>query len=67
MDPVSSASPITPTSAPQGSLQAETGISVMKKAAHLQADAVATLLGGLPQAPALATSGSLGTRLNTYA
>lgn len=66
MDPISSASSVAPTTAPAGSLQASAGISVMKKAASLQANAVATLLEGLVQPP-LATSGALGTQVNTYA
>ena len=66
MDPISSASSVAPTTASAGSLQASAGISVMKKAENLQASAVATLLEGLVQ-PSLATSGSLGTQVNTYA
>lgn len=43
-------------------------ITVLKKALGLQANAAATLLQALPQPqPALATSGSLGTQLNTFA
>ena len=42
-------------------------ILVLKKARDAQALAAATLLQSLPTAPALATDGSLGTRLNTYA
>ena len=66
MDPISSATAVSPVTAPVGTVQADAGISVMKKAANLQAAAVATLLEGLPQ-PALATSGSLGTQVDTYA
>jgi hypothetical protein len=70
MDPISSASSVAPTTAAAGSLQASAGISVMKKSEDLQANAVATLLAGVvqpPPQPALATSGTLGTRVNTYA
>lgn len=45
-------------------------VRVLKKALDTQEAAAATLLQALPQAPAqpsLATSGSLGTQLNTYA
>lgn len=42
-------------------------IAVLKKALDAQAAAAATLIQSLPAAPALATAGSLGTRLNTYA
>ena len=66
MDPISSASSPPPVTAPAGTVQAAAGVSVMKKSSHLQAEAVATLLQALPQ-PALATSGTLGTQLNTYA
>ncbi|BDT68425.1 hypothetical protein os1_26080 [Comamonadaceae bacterium OS-1] len=46
-------------------------IRVLKKALDAQAMAAQALIESLPQptaaAPALATSGSLGTQLNTYA
>ncbi len=43
-------------------------VSVLKKAMNANEAAVATLLGGVqPAAPQLATSGNLGTQLNTYA
>ena len=43
-------------------------IRVLKKALDIQANTAATLLQALPQLqPALATSGSLGTQLTTFA
>ena len=43
-------------------------VRMIKKAIDTQASAAATLLQALPQAqPSLATSGSLGTQVNTYA
>ena len=44
-------------------------VSVLKKSMNAQAAAVSTLLEGVqpPAAPALASSGTLGTQLNTYA
>jgi hypothetical protein len=45
-------------------------VRVLKKALDIQADAAATMIAALPQPPkveALATSGSLGTQLNTFA
>ncbi len=42
-------------------------ILVLKKALNTQAAAAATLIQALPQAPALAASGAVGTRVNTYA
>ena len=41
-------------------------ITVLKKALDVQASAAATLLQALPQ-PALATWGTLGTQVNTFA
>ena len=68
MNPISStrASAVPPATAPDGSIQGAAGTSVMKKAASLQAAAVATLLQALPQ-PVPATTGSLGTRLDAWA
>ena len=42
-------------------------IHMLKKAIDIQANAAATLIQALPQVPTLATSGNLGTQLNTYA
>jgi hypothetical protein len=43
-------------------------VSVLKKAMNADEAAVTTLLDGVqPAAPQLATSGTLGTQLNTYA
>lgn len=42
-------------------------VLVLKKALDAQAGAASTLLQALPPAPPLATSGSLGTQVNTYA
>jgi hypothetical protein len=66
MDPISSANAVKPVTAQEGSVQAAAGVSVMKKSENLQAAAVDELLQALPQ-PALATTGSLGTQVNTYA
>ncbi|WP_370263068.1 putative motility protein [Limnobacter sp.] len=42
-------------------------IAVFKKAMDISSESVLQLLNSVPPAPALATSGSLGTRLNVYA
>jgi len=42
-------------------------IKVLNKALDAQAISAATLIQSLPQAPALATSGKVGTKVNTYA
>ena len=45
-------------------------VTVLKKALDIQAASAATMLQALPQPPrqpALATSGSLGTQVNTFA
>ncbi|MDD2846224.1 MAG: putative motility protein [Rhodoferax sp.] len=41
-------------------------VAVLKKALNIQAASAATLLQALPQ-PALATSGTVGTQVNTFA
>ena len=53
--------------ASQGPTADAVQIAVLKKALDAQAVAAATLIQSLPAAPALATEGSLGTRLTTYA
>jgi hypothetical protein len=40
---------------------------VLKKALDAQASTAATLIQSLPQQPALATSGTMGTKLNAVA
>lgn len=52
---------------PTGSVQAAAQTLVLKKAMSLQADSAMQLLASVPPQPALASSGSLGTRLNVYA
>ncbi len=42
-------------------------VLVLKKALDTQAAAAATLLQAIPTPPALATSGNVGTRVNTFA
>jgi hypothetical protein len=42
-------------------------IKVLKKALDAQAATAATLIQSLPQQPALATSGTVGTKLNAVA
>lgn len=54
------------SSADLGTVQGSASISMLRKSMDLQESTAAQLLQALPQ-PALATSGSLGTRLNTYA
>jgi Putative motility protein len=54
------------TTAAAGSTAESAQIAVMKKARDLQSANAATLLQSLPQ-PALASSGTLGTNVNTYA
>jgi len=54
-------------SSPAGSVQASAQIFVLRKAMDIQAQGTLELLNSVPPPPALATSGSLGTRLNVYA
>ena len=55
------------TTAAAGSTSDAVNILVLKKALDTQALAAATLLQALPQPPALATTGAVGTRVNTFA
>jgi hypothetical protein len=54
------------TSAAQSDTADSVNILVLKKALDMQATTAATLLQALPQ-PALATAGSVGTKVNTFA
>lgn len=45
----------------------EVRVNVFKKALDIQADTVSQLLNSVPDNPPLATSGTLGTKLNVYA
>jgi hypothetical protein len=51
----------------QGATGDAVNILVLKKALDMQANAALTLLQTLPSAPPLATSGNMGTRVNTFA
>lgn len=55
------------SSSATGSVQASAQIFVLRKAMDLQAQGALELLNSVPPPPALASSGSLGTRLNVYA
>lgn len=66
MDSLSAAIVNTAQSLQQASLQQQVATSVLKSALDIQAASAAALIQALPQ-PQLATSGSLGTLVNTYA
>ena len=55
------------SSAPAGSVQGAVAMAMMKQAMQQQASTAAQLLEGVAQPPALATSGSVGTKLNVVA
>ena len=57
----------TATAAAQTPTSDSLHIAVLKKALDAQAVAALGLIQALPQPPALATDGSLGTQVNTYA
>ena len=67
MNIASSPSVQAATSASQGANADAVNLLVLRKALNLQAASAATLLQALPSVPPLATSGTVGTRLNTYA
>lgn len=66
MSAISPAAVSNASDADLGSVQGTAAVAVLKKALQVQASSAAQLIQALPQ-PALATSGTLGTRLNTYA
>ena len=55
------------SAAAQGQTSDALNILVLKKALDAQAAAAAALIQALPQSPPLATDGSLGTQVNTFA
>ncbi len=55
------------TAAAQSETADAVNIAVLKKAIDIQANSALTLLQALPSPPALATSGTLGTQVNTFA
>ena len=66
MDSVIGATVANASAADLGTMQGQAALSVLKKALDMQASSAALMLQALPQ-PALATSGTLGTRVNAYA
>jgi hypothetical protein len=54
------------TSAASAPASDAVNVLVLKKALNTQAAAAATLLQALPQPPALASTGTVGTRVNTF-
>jgi hypothetical protein len=50
-----------------GSVQGTASMLVLRKALDVQAAGAITLLNALPRQPALATEGSVGRNLNTFA
>lgn len=54
------------SSGPPGTVSGAASMLVLKKALDVEAGSAAQLLQALPQPP-LATSGSVGTQINTYA
>ena len=66
MDSLTGVSLANASAADLGTVQGTAAVSVLKKALNLQASSAAQLIQALPQ-PALASSGAVGTRVNTYA
>lgn len=66
MSSVSPAAVNTASNANLASVQGTASVLVLKKALDTQVAGAVQLIQSLPQ-PALATSGALGTRVNTYA
>jgi hypothetical protein len=66
MDVASSSIGTAASAADPGTVQGAAAMLVLKKAIDLQASSAAQLIQALPQ-PALASSGSVGTQVNTFA
>lgn len=66
MDSVTSTAIANASNADLSSVRGSASVLVLRKALDAQASTAAQLIQALPQAP-LATSGSLGTQVNTYA
>ena len=66
MDSVNSAIVNNASSADLSTIQGTASVLVMKKALDAQTAGAAQLIAALPQ-PALATSGTVGTKVNTFA
>jgi hypothetical protein len=66
MDAMSLSAVNNASSADLSTVQGNAAVSVMKKAMNLQAASTAQLIQSIPQ-PALASSGSVGTQVNTFA
>lgn len=66
MDSVNSATVTNASSADLSAVQGSASVSVPNKASNAHAAGVAQLIASLPQ-PALATSGTVGTQVNSFA
>ncbi|HEV8689987.1 MAG TPA: putative motility protein [Ideonella sp.] len=67
MDITSNSGVSAATAAAQSPSADAVHISVLRKALDSQAAMAAALIAAIPQPPQLATEGSLGTNVNTYA
>ena len=67
MDVASPSSVVAAASAAPVSGQEEAASLALKKAIDLRASPAATLIQSLPQRPLLATSGAVGTQVDTFA
>ncbi|RYG99532.1 MAG: putative motility protein [Alphaproteobacteria bacterium] len=67
MDIANTPSVSTAASQAQGETADAVNLLVLRKALDIQAEGALALLSALPQQPALATEGSLGRNVNTYA
>ena len=66
MDSVTNAAAAQASTADLSSVQGSASVLVLRKAIDAQASTAAQLIQALPQPP-LATTGPLGTQVNTYA
>ncbi len=57
----------SPSNGEPGTVQATASMLMLKQALQTQAEGAVALLNALPQQPALATQGSVGRHVNTFA
>lgn len=66
MDAITPAAVSSARAAVPGSVQGAASVLMLRKALDMEAASATQLIEALPQ-PALATAGTLGTQINTYA
>ena len=67
MDAVNNATVSNASNADASTAQGQAHLMMLKKALEVQSTTAAQLIEALPKPPSLASSGSVGTKVNTFA